>query len=1100
MAGQLRPLHVVGKRSLLLLVAVVAVSNAPLAVRTVRAVDPCSVANVNPIPCENAQPGTPQSVWSVSGAGDPGIQGFATDISVNVGGTISFKVGTASTDYSLTIYRLGYYQNNGARQIATVQPSAALPQSQPACLTDAPTGLIDCGNWAVSASWTVPTTAVSGLYFARVADNGTGAASQIWFVVRDDAAASDVLFRTNDTTWEAYNDYGGNSVYYGSAPSSNGRAYKVSYNRPFNNRSESAGFGTVNGPLYAEYPMIKWLEANGYDVSYTSTVDVERAPALLEQHKVFLTSGHDEYWSAGERSAVLAARDAGVGMAFFTGNTSFWKIRWESSIDGSGTPYRTLVTYKESLDQRVLDPQDPPTWTGSWRDPRWSPPADGGQPENAVLGTIFTVNRGSAAPVVGSDFAGLRFWRNTAIAGLTAGQTVTLGSNTIGYEWDEDLDNGSRPAGLFDLSATPVSVPQKIRDYGVSYGPGSATHSLTLYRAASGALVFSAATVQWAWGLDVLGHDSVPDFGPVTADRNMQQATVNLLADMGVQPATLQSGLVAATASTDTTAPTSAVTAPAAGATVASGSQVTVSGTASDVGGAVAGVEVSADGGATWHRASGTTSWTYAWTPGAPGPTALRSRAVDDSGNLETPSAGVTVTVTPPACPCSLFPSLPVPGTPSSQDSNAVEVGVRFTSDVAGTVTGVSFYKGSGNTGAHVGNLWTATGTLLATGTFTNETASGWQTLTFGAPVSIQSHTVYVASYHTTSGFYSSDVGYYTKQVDSWPLHAPAGFNGVFAYGGTQFPTQTFSANNYWVDVVFAMAGTTTALASSANPPVFGQPVTLTATVSGSGAGQPAGTVAFSDGSTQIGSATLNGGSPDVATLTVPGLAVGGHSLTAVYAGSGVYASSTSPALAQQVNKAATTSSLTASPSPATPGQAVTLTAAVAVVAPGAGTPTGTVAFFDGATQLGTAPLSGGHASLSTTTLSSGTHTLKAAYQGDPNFAGSTSAPVSEVVQQTATTLKAAPAVLGLNPLRLTLLNLSATLTRTDTGAPVPGQTITMTAGGTFLCSATTNSAGVATCNGVAGVLAILLKGGYTATFAGTATYRGSTAFGPAIS
>jgi len=124
MAGQLRPLHVVGKRSLLLLVAVVAVSNAPLAVRTVRAVDPCSVANVNPIPCENAQPGTPQSVWSVSGAGDPGIQGFATDISVDVGGTVSFKINTASTDYSLTIYRLGYYQNNGARQIATVQPSA----------------------------------------------------------------------------------------------------------------------------------------------------------------------------------------------------------------------------------------------------------------------------------------------------------------------------------------------------------------------------------------------------------------------------------------------------------------------------------------------------------------------------------------------------------------------------------------------------------------------------------------------------------------------------------------------------------------------------------------------------------------------------------------------------------------------------------------------------------------------------------------------------------------------------------------------------------------------------------------------------------------
>jgi hypothetical protein len=130
----------------------------------------------------------------------------------------------------------------------------------------------------------------------------------------------------------------------------------------------------------------------------------------------------------------------------------------------------------------------------------------------------------------------------------------------------------------------------------------------------------------------------------------------------------------------------------------------------------------------------------------------------------------------------------------------------------------------------------------------------------------------------------------------------------------------------------------------------------------------------------------------------------------------------------------------------------------------------------------------------------SDTHPLRAVYQGDPNFATSTSAGVSEVVQPAPTKLVASPAVLGLFPLQLTLLNLTATLTRTDTGAPVAGQTVTMTAGGTFLCSATTNSAGVATCNGTLGVLAILLGGGYTATFGGTPNYRGSTAFGPAIS
>jgi hypothetical protein len=426
---------------------------------------------------------------------------------------------------------------------------------------------------------------------------------------------------------------------------------------------------------------------------------------------------------------------------------------------------------------------------------------------------------------------------------------------------------------------------------------------------------------------------------------------------------------------------------------------------------------------------------------------------------------------------------------------------VRFTTAAPGAVSGVSFYKGTSNTGGHVGNLWTSTGTLLATGTFTNESASGWQTLTFASPVTIQPNTTYVASYHTTSGFYSSDIGYFTRSVDSWPLHAPAGFNGVFAYGGTQLPTQTFSAVNYWVDVLFNPAITTTSLTSSPNPSVFGQPVTLTATVSPSGSGGtlPGGTVAFFDGARQIGTGALNGQSPDVATLAAPAFAVGSHTLTAAYAGSGGFTGSTSAALVQQVNQAHTATSLSASPSPSTFGRAVTLTAAVAPVAPGAGAPTGTVAFFDGSAQVGTAPLAAGAAGLSTATLSGGTHALKAVYQGDASFAGSTSATVSLVVLPAPTALAASPAVLGLHPLQLTLLNLTATLTRTDTGAPLAGQTVTMTAGGAFLCSATTNSSGAATCNGVLGVLAILLNGGYTATFNGTPSYGASTARGAAI-
>jgi hypothetical protein len=782
----------------IVLVAVAAVLTHPSG--NARAAGPCEPP-INAIVCENSKPGTPPHTWDVIGGGDPSIQGFATDISVNVGDTVRFKVDTPATSYRLDIYRMGYYGGNGARKVTSINPSATLPQTQPACLTDPSTGLVDCGNWAVSASWAVPSSAVSGIYFAKLT-NTTTITSQIFFVVRNDSSHSDILFRTNDTTWVAYNDYGGNNVYYGNTSSSTGRAYKVSYNRPMNLRSEGGGYGTSNYVFYGEYPMVRWLESNGYNVSYESSIDLVRNANLVLNHKVLLSSGHDEYWSNEMRTAVQNARDAGVNLVNFTGNEDFWKIRWEPSLDASHTANRTLVTYKETLDNRVLDPQDPPTWTGTWRDPRFSPPADGGKPENALGGTIFTVNRGSMTPVMTSQFAKLRFWKNTAVAGLTGSQTLDLGDQMIGYEWDEDLDNGSRPAGLIDLSSTTGTVPEHIMDYGSTYGQATATHHLTLYRAASGALVFSTGSVQWQWGLDG-NHDISPDIGPADPDLNVQQSTVNILADMGAQPGTIQAGLVAATASTDHTAPTSAVTSPANGATVTSGNTVTVTGTASDTGGGVvAGVEISTDSGATWHPATGTTSWSYSWTAGATGSFKVMSRATDDSANIESPGVGRSVTVSPRQCPCTLFSNATGPA--SAGDTSSVELGVKFTADQGGYVNAIKFFKGASNTGTHVASLWSASGALLGQGTFTNETSSGWQTYTFPTPIPVSANTTYIASYHAPNGGYPASAGFFTNPDDVWPLHAPGGSNGVFAYaGGPTFPNQTFNATNYWVDVVY---------------------------------------------------------------------------------------------------------------------------------------------------------------------------------------------------------------------------------------------------------------------------------------------------------
>jgi Bacterial Ig domain len=318
------------------------------------------------------------------------------------------------------------------------------------------------------------------------------------------------------------------------------------------------------------------------------------------------------------------------------------------------------------------DPDPAAPWTGTWRDPSFSPPLDGGRPANAVTGTNYMVQVDFRPMKVPWDDGKMRFWRNTAVAGLLQGQVAILRSGcncTLGVEWDEDADNGFRPPGLIRASTTitpsldgagMLTDPQYyLLDHGVDYAPHPATHHLTLYRDRSGALVFSAGTINWSWGLDS-HHDIDPNFVPIppqsTPEPAMQQATVNLFADMCVQPRTLQPGLVPATASTDSTPPTSVITSPTNGGTVVMGSAVSITGTAVDTGdGVVGGVEVSVDGGLTWHPATGRANWSYSWKPTLLGSIKIQSRAVDDTGNLENAGSYITVTVVPRSPQILLF-------------------------------------------------------------------------------------------------------------------------------------------------------------------------------------------------------------------------------------------------------------------------------------------------------------------------------------------------------------------------------------------------------------------------------------------------------------
>ena len=585
---------------------------------------------------ENALPGSPPAEWDVSGAGDPSIQGFATEASINRGETVHFKIRTDAPEYRIEIYRIGYYGGAGARQLAVLNSSDTLAQQQPECLMEVETGLIDCGNWHVSASWAVPVDARSGIYVARLIRSDTHGASHVMFVVRDDDGTSDMLLQTSDTTWQAYNDYGGNSLYVG-APAE--RAYKVSYNRPMVLR----GAKYRRASFWAnEYPMIRWLEANGYDVSYTTGVDTARRGHLLKRHKVFMSLGHDEYWSDEQRISVEAARDAGVHLAFFSGNAVFWRTRWEASADASRVPYRTLVCYKETHAGRKIDPSS--LSTGTWRDPRFSLQTGGGRPENELKGSLFVANccRFDSI-VVSGEQSRTRFWRHTDLSRLDPAKSAQVGLSTVGYEWDADVDNGFRPQGLIRLSATRLDISSRLVDFGSTYGHGPATHSLTLFKHSSGSLVFSAGTVVWGWALDST-HDD-PDAQAAPTDLRLQQATVNLLVDMSIRPGSPHVSLVVSDGSRDSVPPVASIATPSELQEFMFHLPVQISGSAADEGGVPAAVEVSTDGGANWHLASGVDNWTYEFTPRERGYITILARAIDDSGNLQPVATTVTIDV-----------------------------------------------------------------------------------------------------------------------------------------------------------------------------------------------------------------------------------------------------------------------------------------------------------------------------------------------------------------------------------------------------------------------------------------------------------------------
>ncbi len=453
--------------------------------------------NSNATVVENLKAGNSLGTdWSIGNSSE--IVGYAGANSVNKGGALPIKVSLAQPgQFSIEVYRLGFYRGIGARLILNSGSLNGI--TQPACTTDPNTRLVEC-NWSTSYTLTVGGDWISGLYVAKLIDQASGKSSLVSFVVRDDSRTSDILFQSSFNTFSAYNNAGGYSLY--EYNSINGqRAFKVSYDRIF------AG----NDILFWEYNMVRWLESQGYDVTYVTNVDVHSNPQLLQQHKVFLSVGHDEYWSMEQRNNVEQARNGNpsVNLAFFSANSCYWRIRFENSSTQQAN--RIIACYKA--------PGDPVAPTVRFRDSAIN------KPENALLGVMYT-GYNDTPWLAGYDFVVTNSADSYyAYTNLKDGDKLTM---LVGYEWDAIISNGSSPSGLVKLSQSSVN-PADVDD---ALPPGTNTQisNAVRYTAPSGAKVFSTGSVQWMWGLD--SHSITP---PRTNIR-VQQMTVNVLASMDARP------------------------------------------------------------------------------------------------------------------------------------------------------------------------------------------------------------------------------------------------------------------------------------------------------------------------------------------------------------------------------------------------------------------------------------------------------------------------------------------------------------------------------------------------------------------------------------
>jgi Abnormal spindle-like microcephaly-assoc'd, ASPM-SPD-2-Hydin len=522
---------------ILVCILLVVVGSAALLVNAALQLTATHAASTNPITLENQQAGS--TGWQFDDynkATNHQIEGYASLTSVNQGGQVNFMVSLSSNaQYTMDIYRMGYYPHGtnpdgsacvgpcGGRLMMHIGPLSGFKQTNcPTTTSGSNFGMIEC-SWTVSYALTVPTSWTTGNYIVKLRRSDTGLENYMTFVVRSDNVPADIVYSMDVTTWQAYNFWGGsgnsnvgynlygkfNDVSLGFLSST--RAYTVSFDRPYMVQGSQDGAGNF---MVWDYPMVRWMEAQGYNITYVTNVDQESNPQLFAGRHVFVNTGHDEYYSDNMRNSLKNAINAGVNMAFFSANNIYSRITWQNS--STAQAYRQVHDDKGAL---------PGSTTYEWRSLTPS------QPENAILG-VMQNGVATARPFLVYDptswiYAGTGLVKyNGTVVTSGPGQNAIQG--LVGYEFDERAVNAS------SLSSYVSYEPPGLQQVGHSNVPASdngvaAFSDATLYTAPSGAIVFSAGTIQWSFGLDNGFDDGFCDCNHNYANSKSQQITTNIL-------------------------------------------------------------------------------------------------------------------------------------------------------------------------------------------------------------------------------------------------------------------------------------------------------------------------------------------------------------------------------------------------------------------------------------------------------------------------------------------------------------------------------------------------------------------------------------------